>query len=739
MQKAPPKNKLKSFGTGAVLRLFLTIGLALEAIAAGPSAIISRQDRLELTGFYTNLLRQKITGELRLLGVTDHEPSVSLSLEFDDNKVGADADAWRKNQDALGIKDRNFQSESVRKNISDLMKRYNDEQAALRKDQKSKSPDKKKNNDNEPSEGIRLGRLNVDITNTTITEIISKVQEQDDTKTKDLPQPAAAPLTLAINVPSPTSAKTETFAFKAADYITKINVEVSVPADTPKEFSDGLPAMVAEFLDFKSIAKGAKINGWVKVNIAPMKETPPATPQMFLKNIWRPESTFISTLTNGLILGFFALLAMFIAASTLSRGIQTAFANLGKEVASLKPAEASKDEGSDDIATTIAVKDQEGDQRGSFDQATAGQAMARDMQNIRGQMTTFIAENTFLCAEYLSDMFYNDSGLADFRDLLSFMSYAPLKPSLDQLPRMAVERLEIYIEEHRETPPNMLNGAEIAQRMYGECVSKATLRDDGMRLFDPVRAALIKIEDAVVSKYLSEADSVAVSVLLKILSVERGNRLIKSIPAETLKDATKRMDQTVDSPDQVIATIITKLEQTAATVTERSQAQKRLIMRLVKSASPADEGTVYDLIPAEDWEMKRQIINTRMFYRDVIFVPEKLLGIALSTLSLSRRAEIVVAVDENLRRTLLASVGLGTKKAELLQTEVDQLQKNARKLADVTTRKEVVIESFLNAVRKVVSSDKTAADRIILAQAKALGISPPENIILPNEDAKAAA
>jgi len=285
----------------------------------------------------------------------------------------------------------------------------------------------------------------------------------------------------------------------------------------------------------------------------------------------------------------------------------------------------------------------------------------------------------------------------------------------------------------------MLNGAEIAQRMYGECVSKATLRDDGMRLFDPVRAALIKIEDAVVSKYLSEADSVAVSVLLKILSVERGNRLIKSIPAETLKDATKRMDQTVDSPDQVIATIITKLEQTAATVTERSQAQKRLIMRLVKSASPADEGTVYDLIPAEDWEMKRQIINTRMFYRDVIFVPEKLLGIALSTLSLSRRAEIVVAVDENLRRTLLASVGLGTKKAELLQTEVDQLQKNARKLADVTTRKEVVIESFLNAVRKVVSSDKTAADRIILAQAKALGISPPENIILPNEDAKAAA
>ncbi len=779
----------------------LVFSVQVVAQQAGvSSALISRQDKLELTEFYGNMLRQKLKSELKLRGINDADASVNLSIQFDEKKAQADSDSWKQSQnDALG-KERQTLDETFRKNITDMLKNFNDEQS--KKEQQTRQEYEarvkklydeyvQKINDDYnkrlseaeakklaeeqakkqatgetaaaavggPKEGVRLGRLNVDIANSTISEIIAKAQESQQSKTPTAssaptinvttpPQPpfppampaapAPAPVTLAISVPPTPTPAAGAFVFKPADYITKISVDVTLPPGTPKDFADGMPALVSEFLEFSTIAKGANTTDWVKVKVAPALPAPPppappepATPKTFFQSIWKPDNSFISTVVSGLILGLFVFLAMFLASRALSKGIQTALSGLGKDIAALKPAEEGGDAGGEEVAPEEASAAGVGDddeQRGSFDQAAAGQALTRDMQNIRVQMTSLIAENTFLCAEYLSDMFYDDNGLADFRDLLSFMGYAPLKPSLEQLPRNAVQKLETYIEEHRETPPNILNGAEIAQRMYGECISKATLRDETMKAFDPVRAVLIKSEDAIIQKFLVEADATSVAVLLKTLTVERGNRLMKAIPPAVLKDAAALMDKPIESPDQVIAGIITKIEQVASTVTERAQAQRRLILRLVKTVAVADEGMVYDLVPPEDWDLKRQIMQTKLFLKDIAYVPGKVIGQAFGGLPLARRAEVMLMADESLKSAIQATVPAGTKKAEMLQTEIDQTQKNAKKMAEISARKDSIMESLLNAVRKLVGADRNVVDQIILAQAKALGLQPPEGI-----------
>ena len=663
------------------------------------------------------MLRQKLAGELKLIGVEGQDPVVSLSIEFDDTKVGADADAWRRTQESKAGAERAAQTEAVKSNIAELMEKYKPVQPQL-----PTPPEAVDNADEEVEDakkeeeiqgGTRLGRLNVDISNATISEIINKAQ--DDLKNKKavektekpqqpvMPQvviPAQPPVTLSISVPAPQSAAIEPFVYKAADYIKKITADIILPAKTPKSFADSVPNMVATFLEFKAIANGAPTSGWVKVKVAPpIPEAPKVeaekpSPKTFIEGIWKPENAFISIVVSVLILGLFLVIAMFAASRSLSKGLQNAMSGLGKDIAALRPADAARDSDEDAGAKDVAapVVNVASDQRGSFDQAAAGQAITRDMQNIRSQVSGFISENTFLCAEYMSDMFYDDNGLADFRDLLSFMGYAPLKAALDHLPRAAVEKLETYIEEHRELPPNMLSGAEIAQRMYAECVSKATLRDESMKVFDPVRAVLIKYDDAVISKYIADADTVSIAILLKTLSVERGNRLMKAIPAAVLKESAAMLDRPIESPDQVIAQMITKLSEVSAGIVERSQAQRRLIMRLVKTVTSAEEGLVYDLIPADDWELKRQIMQTKLFLKDVQYVPVKSLGQAFSSIPLGKRAEIILVADDALKAALNATVGSGNKRAEMLQAEIEQNQKNTKKMGEISARKSAILD-----------------------------------------------
>jgi hypothetical protein len=99
---------------------------------------------------------------------------------------------------------------------------------------------------------------------------------------------------------------------------------------------------------------------------------------------------------------------------------------------------------------------------------------------------------------------------------------------------------------------------------------------------------------------------------------------------------------------------------------------------------------------------------------------------------------VILVAEDTLKAALNASVGSGNKRAEMLQAEIDQNQKNAKKMGEINTRKSAILEGFVLAVRRVITSDKLIVDQIIYAQAKALGIKIPEGLVLPADVNRAA-
>lgn len=187
---------LSKLSLGRKLAKYGRLGLlmfSIQAMAQSSDAFISRQDRLQLTDFYTNMLRQKLAGELKLIGVEGQDPVVSLSIEFDDTKVVADADAWRKNQETRAGAERAAQTEAVKSNIAELMEKYKPVQPQLPEppevsENAVEESDGAKKED-EVQGGTRLGRLNVDISNATISQIINKAQDEfKNKKESDKPE-----------------------------------------------------------------------------------------------------------------------------------------------------------------------------------------------------------------------------------------------------------------------------------------------------------------------------------------------------------------------------------------------------------------------------------------------------------------------------------------------------------------------------------------------------------------------
>jgi hypothetical protein len=59
-------------------------------------------------------------------------------------------------------------------------------------------------------------------------------------------------------------------------------------------------------------------------------------------------------------------------------------------------------------------------------------------------------------------------------------------------------------------------------------------------------------------------------------------------------------------------------------------------------------------------------------------------------------------------------------------------------MADINVRKTAILEALVAAVRRVISADKSVVDQIIFAQAKALGVNPPDGLNIPADVNKAA-
>jgi len=672
-------------------------------------------ERLKVKDYFTDLARRTVDGEFRAYDIPrERMPAVSVKVEFDEPTYLKDL------QDAVTLEE-----SSRRKMLSEMTS----PEALAGEKNKSASAQAAA-----AAQGMRFGRLNIDVSQSDIKALMERPWD-----------PNQKQMALSLQLPLSVVSRDEMSSrMDITRYVKKMEIGLTYSVDVPKALEEAVTNALINEMDLERFNKGEGRETWVKINRVESTLKNPGFSD-WLAGMWAPQNNMLVFLALGLLF----CVVMLLSAMLLGK----VFKSIAASLKELKPApEASASGGGssshEDSDSDHEVVDGETGESGAptkadndkilHDQMAISKALTSEMRNIRDQLKVIMTENNQLCTELLRDMFYDAHGLGDFRDLLSFAGYETLKPAMDKLPRVNIEELQTYIEENRSHPTNLLHGVEIASRIYRDCISKITLNEKGAEASDRLRAVLVSAEDHHLKSILTSATSEEVCVLLKCLTVERGNRLMKGLSGDALRDACRLLDKELSEFTTAIELLIVKLQDAAGSAVRKSFAQRRFILRLVRNCSIAEEANISRLVDQDDWEMRHAMMESKFFFMDVVYLPERYIKQALGSFDMAARAEIILNCDDKLKAAMMASYPEGSKQRDMLNSELDSITKNARRTEELKRKKDSVLRDFLSVVRKIITSDPLIIEQVLKNQATALGLKPPghqdgESMTAPQE------
>jgi hypothetical protein len=762
--KASNRDFYRMKRSGYIKKITATI-LLLGQVALVPTIpSISKQDHLDLSAHYSALAKEAAQSVLTLSGVKNPSVSASATLEFDEEKLKQDAQAWFGGQLEAAAKKSQSNSSEAQTNFSKLLQLAADEQkkrdVEIRKDYEilrekeriaseeasrraieaaklAANPQKTAESKKKiaEQERIRMGILNIGSDQIDFKEPEEKLPETPVTNifpvTSVVVPPQGAPLSIGINSsPYPESELTP-FTFKAADYLTRVNVTLVLGSDVPEALVTNIVARVDASLNLGKISGGGPTADWITVEkVVPEPAAPPppiAGPKDFFKGLWGPGNFFVSAIAMAIVLGIFVLISALVTSMLLKNGIQKATSTLGQGISSLKPAPEVDEEGEARVRDDGERSEDEADPVVLAAQAEASNhATTAELGNIREQLTKLIEAETYACAEVIKDIFYESTGFTDFRDLVVFVGYSSLRPVIDLLPKSTVEKMLGFVEENKDVQPNILNGAKISQAVYSEVIAKVSFKSAEAKLLEPIKEVLIRIEDNVLDAFIRQANSMEVALLLRSLTNERSTRAVQNLQPEILKEALDLLGADSSTWSRLIPDLIRKISITAEKITVKSLAHQRLILKLVKNASLDQEDLIYELIPATDFELKRQIIKTKLLFRDIKYVPNSLLDRAFSKIPVKVRAQLILASDDELKNQFYRIVVSGTRKAEVLQAEISQLERSEKRMAEIRQNRSALFSDLMFEIRAIIADENQWIDQILKAQSEDLNLGLPE-------------
>ncbi len=737
--------------------------------------IISQQDHLDLADHYSKLAKDTAQAVLTLSGIKNASVTASATLVFDEDRLKDEAQSWYSKQIEAATQKSQANSSESQANFSKLLQLASDEQkkrdVEIRKEyeilrenerkasekaskrafeaaKKASQPKKvaKKKKPATEQERVKMGILNIGSNEVDFEEKEDSVEKAPETPvtnvfpmTSIVVPPQGAPLSVGINSSPGQEFELTPFTFKAADYLTKVNVTLVLGSEVPEKLVKNIITRVEASLDLNKISQGQPVTDWIKVEkVEPEPPAPPPPlpgPKDFFKSLWGPGNFFVSAIAMAIILGLFVLVSAFITSILLKNGLQKATSTLGQGISSLKPASETGDDEQGEARGGGA----DGEGGGVVNQVTAAQteasnhATTAELGNIRSQLTKLIETETYACAEVVKDFFYETTGFTDFRDLVVFVGYTSLRPVIDLLPRSTIEKMLGFVEENKDVEPNILNGAKMAQSVYSEVIAKVSFKSPEAKLLEPIKEALIRVEDNVLDAFMRNASSMEVALLLRSMTNERSTRAVQNISPDVLKEALDKLGSESKTWEQSIPALIRKITDTAQKIIVKSLAHQRLILKLVKNASIDQEDMIYELIPTNDFDLKRQIVRTKLLFRDIKYVPNALLERAFSRLPIKVRAQAILAADEELKKQIYSIVGSGTRKAEVLQAEVSQLEKSEKRMSEIKANRNAIFNDLIYEVRAIIADESQWVDLILKAQAEDL------NLELPNDTSYTAA
>jgi hypothetical protein len=683
-----------------------------------PTPTISYRDRLQIRQQVDDVVKRVAGSEVQAYGQDAvNGLKIGIEIEYNEAELQKDAKDYYKQVEDVRSKASNQFDQSRKQLLKEIesfqdriLKKRQDAQKARLKEAIASTPDLK-------SLDFRFGRLNVDLDKGALKAIL----EQDErnriqASEAEIASNSANTMSLSVAVPSTpvTDELTPDFQFNPALYIKKILIDIVVPDYVDPIVVKNIKKQVNKALELDRLNAG-KGADWIKVGKSALPDLqdrlPPPSIIQWVFSLFRPNNLTIGIVT--------AAIAMALAQILGVLWIGRAMGGVAKSIKELKPPEESSATGGGEDGLGEETAAEAGESEGKYDAQQTISAMTSDMKSIRTQLEDVIKDSPQAAAEVLRNMFYQDSGLSDMRDLMGFAGYTALKDALNRMPRSAIDELKAYIEDSKDEASSLLNGVEVAQRVYRNIVTRIT----GSSAEDSVqklRDALINTEDDVLATVTKGANAEEVALFMTTLSVERGNKIMKDIPKDVLKEATALLDAA--PKPEIMSAVMDKLTGTTVEKSATSKAQQRFIMRLVKGAPYDQEDSVKMMIPSDDWELKRMIMLQHFMFSDLQFLNADILKKALDGFEIGTRAEVLHAVDSSTRGILLNAYPEGSKLREAMTSELEEIGKNAQRQENIVEKKSKLIDSLMNKIQKIIQASPRVVDTTLEAQAQSLGI-----------------
>ncbi len=757
------RRKLQKFEAFKMLKAAVSTLLCLaffftQVIYAAPSlppARASAEQLLQMKERLTTNAERIVKGKLLSQGISSNDIAVNVDFDFDKEKLRADSlqyyQAWYQTllQESTTARKQNM--ETQKSDIKELAKLlgYNDigveKIKPETKPEAKPTPDKKNGSDNK-SPGQRLGNFNLDLLGMTYPD--PEAQQQAQTQPTPAPKTASTdtqprlPFTLGIQMSghSGTFETPPAFTFDLADYITDVRINVILPTNAPEKLDTELRKAIAEGL---GIAKQIANNADKKIIVSRAPVAKEAEKTSYIQELLKPQSALIPAVAAAAIGGILLVLAAFLLLGGISK--------LAAGLTELKPKEAPAAESKSETPTaiTLAAGGAQGPGEGSRDEGKAGlndpnamsRMLAADITMVRTQIGEIIAQDPQLVAEIVRDFLSTEEGMADLKDLVTFIGFEVLKPSLNSLSKDLLNEFSAYLEDNGSERSNPMNGIELAQRLNREFVARRTknaaLGDEAIKA---LRKELTLADDDSLAKLFAVVDVQGCVLLLKTLSMERAQTFFKKIPTDVFREAYKILDDELANTPTIAKQVQTKLQEIQKNAGKKgSVGQKRLMLRILKSSTPDDEEFIQSLVANDDWEMKSLMMKSRFLFRDLPYVQKDIVKQAFDTFPPAFRAELCFCCNAEQQTLFLSLYPEGARAREMITAEIAQIERNDKRRSSVEKNKNTYIQQFLDVLHRTISADAKNFEEIFIKQAQAAGISPPgsENN-QPPEDKNAA-
>ncbi len=710
-----------------------TTWILLTAVAWS-EARISMRDRLEIRERVSQTAERIVQAELRAAGLLQADPAtVHIELTFDEAKLADDEKAFN----AAQKKRINDQKSSMESDTQALLQAIKSAQQGMQQQELADKKDSPKAIEPEPtkkdlieipkgSNGMRFGRLNIDIDRTTLSDYINREEPVPTLGNQSIVFPEfpkqvqqQAPLALTLQLPRPDFSETS-FTFEPFNYITKISCEVLIPFSSPKDIEAVLSGALMKGLGLLSMA-GPTAADWITVRrmqepiVAAVKESPVDIVTSILKNL----SVTLGLIASALLLGFFGLMGI--------RTLAKSFHKIGEDIKELK---TDSDDATFEVPTEAATTtSNDQDEKSKVDDSTSEgspiQALTSEMHTIRDQFSETVQENVDFCAEALRDLFYDQRGLGAVRDLLGFTGYKILKPAMNKLPPSCLIDLQAFIEDNRDDQANLVAGCQVAQRILVDCISRISVGSEDSKDVDRLREVLIGATDQVILEYSVKSSPQELAMILRTLTPERASRISKTMDQERLKVALGFLDKDIEGGSERMGKLLGNIDTVRGDQPKKTHRQRRFILRLARTASIEEEAAIKPLIAADDFDLKREVMTNRYFYEDLKYLPEEVMRKTLDSFPVAFRAEFLFVCDRAFKAKLLGSYKDGSKLKEMVQTELSLVEKNENRKREAADRKDRTIASFMTKIRAAIQEDPRIVESAIETQCKELGIDPP--------------